>query len=330
MDRPTLFDFHGVSMIKQFTDSWEEVQNFKARPDDIVIVSYPKSGTTWVCYLVELLFFGKTCPERLASIPLHERVPFLEISRTSPTPVQFLPKSFWEQNSTIVYVARNAKDTAVSYYHFCRMNYCMPEPADWSTFLQNYMEGKVSYGSWYDHVSGWWEKKQSYSKLAYMFYEDLSEDTGREMHQLCSFLGLSLSAEEKENVLTRVKFDNMKTNKMTNFSTIHHMDQTVSPFMRKGKVGDWKNLFTVSQDEKFDEDYKQKMKNPTLQFYWRGHIECIFYGTYCFGEETTLWVLEQDQRQYNLSKTQKVMNTTSEETKLCNMADSMEEDPLPL
>lgn len=44
MDRPTLFDFHGVSMIKQFTDSWEEVQNFKARPDDIVIVSYPKSG----------------------------------------------------------------------------------------------------------------------------------------------------------------------------------------------------------------------------------------------------------------------------------------------
>lgn len=33
-----------------------------------------------------------------------------------------------------------------------------------------------------------------------------------------------------------------------------------------GKVGDWKNLFTVSQNEKFDEDYKQKLKNPTLQF----------------------------------------------------------------
>ncbi|XP_010771596.1 cytosolic sulfotransferase 1-like isoform X2 [Notothenia coriiceps] len=256
------------------------------------------SGTTWVCYIMDLLFFGKTCPERLTSIPLHERVPFLEISRTSPTseyvqkgrdlldqltttphlikthlPVQFLPKSFWEQNSTIVYVARNAKDTAVSYYHFCRMNYCMPEPADWSTFLQNFEEGKVSYGSWYDHVSGWWEKKQSYSKLHYMFYEDLSEDTGREMDQLCSFLGLSLSAEDKENVLTRVKFDNMKTNKMSNFSTIHHMDQTVSPFMRKndsvslGKVGDWKNLFTVSQNEKFDEDYKQKLKNPTLHFH---------------------------------------------------------------
>lgn len=42
--RPELFDFHGVSMIKLFTSDWENIQNFKARPDDILIVTYPKAG----------------------------------------------------------------------------------------------------------------------------------------------------------------------------------------------------------------------------------------------------------------------------------------------
>ena len=119
------------------------------------------------------------------------------------------------------------------------------------------------------------------------------QDCGREIDQLCSFLGLSPSAEEKEKVKIGSKFDNMKQNKMANYSTVQVMNHKVSPFMRKGtlkqicskpritcsyqmtwtnlsssqgKVGDWKNQFTVAQNEKLDEDYKQKMKNATLKF----------------------------------------------------------------
>uniref|UniRef100_A0A667YBL3 Sulfotransferase n=1 Tax=Myripristis murdjan TaxID=586833 RepID=A0A667YBL3_9TELE len=249
--RPKLFDFHGVSMTKCFTDNWDNVQNVKARPDDILIATYPKAGTTWVSQILDLLYFGQTSPERQSSIPIHMRVPFLDLCRPSqPT----------------VYVARNAKDTAVSYFHFGRMNMFQPEPGEWSSFLQHFIQGEVVFGSWYDHVRGWWEKKQTHSKLHYMFYEDLIEDTGREIDRLCSFLGLSPSAEERERIRGAVQFDNMKKNKMTNYSTVPSMDLKVSSFIRKGMVGDWKNHFTVAQSEQFDEDYKKKMKNTTLQF----------------------------------------------------------------
>ncbi|XP_047438748.1 cytosolic sulfotransferase 3-like isoform X2 [Mugil cephalus] len=284
--RPKLFDFHGISMTHYFTDNWENVQNFQARPDDILVATYPKAGTTWVSYILDLLYFSKTCQERQKTTPIYERVPFLEITvpsldsgtemveklPTSPRlikthlPVQFVPKSFWEQNCRIVYVARNAKDNMVSFFHFERMNYIQPEPGDWSEFYQKFMDGKLVFGSWYDHVNNWWKKKQDYSNLHYMFYEDMIEDTGREIDKLCHFLGLSPSAEEKRMITGDVQFDSMKKDGMANYSTLGIMDFKVSPFMRKGLVGDWKNHFTVAQNEKFDEDYKKKMKDATLQF----------------------------------------------------------------
>ncbi|XP_028308530.1 cytosolic sulfotransferase 1-like [Gouania willdenowi] len=289
MDPPSraeMFDFHGVCMTQNFTNTWESVQNFKARPDDILIATYPKAGTTWVSNILDLLHFGWMPSERQTTIPLYDRVPFLEICvpnmhsgidqannlTTSPRlikthfPVQFVPESFWEQKCKMIYVARNAKDNMVSYFHFECMSMVSPDPGSWSSYMQRFMKGKLVFGSWYDHVKGWWEKKRTYPNLHYMFYEDMVEDTGREIDQLSSFLGLSTSAKEKENILNEVLFDNMKKNKMTNYSSFPVMDFKISPFMRKGKVGDWKNHFTVAQNEEFDEDYKKQMKDPTLQF----------------------------------------------------------------
>ncbi|KAG7228224.1 hypothetical protein INR49_013387 [Caranx melampygus] len=280
--RPELFDFHGVPMIHYFTDNWENVQNFQARPDDILLSTYPKAGNTWVSYILDLLRFDQTSPECEKSLPVYVKVPLLEgafpflkpgsstIDKgtdlvdnqlTSPRLIKtHLPIQL------IVYVARNAKDSVVSFFHFQLMSKLAPEPGDWNSYLQRFMEGKMGYGSWYDHVNSWWEKKKTYSNLHYMFFEDLVEDTGREIDKLCYFLGLSPAAEEKERLLDRVHFDNMKKDKLVNYSIYEGMDLKVCSFIRKGKVGDWKNHFTVAQSEEFDEDYKKKMKNPTLKF----------------------------------------------------------------
>lgn len=59
--RPKLIDFHGVSMTHIFTDNWDKVQNFKAKPDDIVVATYPKAGNLHTCFSC-LVFLKKKNP----------------------------------------------------------------------------------------------------------------------------------------------------------------------------------------------------------------------------------------------------------------------------
>ncbi|KAL8165906.1 UNVERIFIED_CONTAM: Sulfotransferase cytosolic 1B member 1 [Gekko kuhli] len=125
----------------------------------------------------------------------------------------------------------------------------------------------VAFGSWYDHVSSWWEKRSAQPML-YLFYEDMKEDLKHEIKKVVHFLGKDLPDSVVEKIVCNTSFDTMKDNPATNYrmAPAAVMDQSVSPFMRKGIAGDWKNYFTVAQNEKFDEDYKRKMANTTLQF----------------------------------------------------------------
>ena len=64
--RPTLFDFHGVPMTHIFTDDWENIKHFQARPDDILIATYPKAG---LCNLtVEIVTFSRFSVEYWSSL----------------------------------------------------------------------------------------------------------------------------------------------------------------------------------------------------------------------------------------------------------------------
>ena len=112
-----------------------------------------------------------------------------------------------------------------------------------------------------------------HTRLTQRFLHVLQEP-GRELDQLCSFLGLSPSAEEKEKVLTGSSFDNMKQNKMTNYSTLPLMDQKVSPFMRKG---------TVKQSPIFSCVAFTKCVSlviPLLLTWWAALIACRFLHKY--------------------------------------------------
>ncbi|XP_038636597.1 sulfotransferase 1C2-like [Scyliorhinus canicula] len=283
--RPQLKLQEGVSFPAWVADNWETVKNFQAKPDDLLIATYPKSGTTWIQEIVDLINQNgdvKMC-KRAA---VYERIPFLEFfmspfptgielieKMASPRvmkthlPIQLVPKSFWEQDCKIILVARNAKDCLVSYFHFNRMTESMPEPGTWSEFIQKFMEGRVSWGSWYDHVKGWWEAKNKH-RILFLFYEDVKENPRREILKVAEFMEKVLEEDAIEKIVHHSSFEVMKGNPMVNYTTIPmtFMDQNISRFMRKGEVGDWKNHFTVSQNEDFDEHYERQMGHSSLKF----------------------------------------------------------------
>uniref|UniRef100_A0A8C4SWI8 Sulfotransferase n=1 Tax=Erpetoichthys calabaricus TaxID=27687 RepID=A0A8C4SWI8_ERPCA len=285
MERQVLYDVEGVPMISVFFEYNERIRNFKAKPDDVLIATYPKAGTTWMIEIVDCIRKEGVTAEIKNQLSM-TRSPFIEMGAAnmmpsgvdllenmpSPRlvkthlPVNLVPKSFWDNDCKIIYVARNAKDVLVSYYFFHKMNLGMPDPGSWEEYFESYLSGNVAWGSWFDHVIGWWDIRERH-QILYVFFEDIVQDPVREVERVARFLGKTLEGTTINEILDHIAFSNMKDNPMTNYSIVpsHLMNQEISPFMRKGKVGDWKNHFTVAQNERFEEEYRRRMAKTSLR-----------------------------------------------------------------
>ncbi|XP_019961228.1 sulfotransferase 1C2 [Paralichthys olivaceus] len=281
-----LIPIRGVPLMNHIANNFDSIQAFSPDPSDIFIATYPKAGTTWTQEIVDLLVHNGDA-ELCKRAPTPVRSPFLEIFSPPPIPsglelltkmdppriikthlpFHLVPPGFWENKCKTIYVARNAKDNMVSYFYFDKMNMTQPEPGPWGGYVHKFMRGELSWGSWYDHVKGYWVEREK-RNILYLFFEDIKENPRREIERIMRYLDLSLSDEVISRIVELTSFKNMKENPMSNYTCIpsNVFDQSVSPFMRKGEVGDWKNHFTPEQLKMFDEDYEKQMKDVDIPF----------------------------------------------------------------
>ncbi|KAG7236450.1 hypothetical protein INR49_000928 [Caranx melampygus] len=135
---------------------------------------------------------------------------------------------------SVIYVMRNPRDVFTSSFHFHSMASFLVKPGPQSEFLHKFLDGKVMYGSWFDHVKGWLNAEDK-DHIMYIAYEEMIMDLKDSVSRLAQFLEKPLDSEVIEKIAERCLFKNMKQNNMSNYSTVpqEFMDQSKSEFLRK-------------------------------------------------------------------------------------------------
>ncbi|NXJ12153.1 ST6B1 Sulfotransferase, partial [Odontophorus gujanensis] len=249
-------------------ETFQALENLEARRDDMVLVSYPKCCVNWLIQILNDLIFTT-----IQSKPVSTELPFVECGDPDkyqrmeqiPSPrilathlnYDFLPKSIFKNKAKILVLFRNPKDTAVSFFHFHNNVPSVPSYSSWDEFFSEFMNGKVGWGSYFDHAVTW-NKHTEDENIMIVIYEDLKENLTSGVKQIAEFFGFSLTAEQIQSVADRATFQAVKDKAQETHGAVGTV------IFRKGIVGDWKNLFTEAQNQEMDAKFKACLEGTKL------------------------------------------------------------------
>ena len=250
---------------------------FVVMDEDVFVVTFPRSGTTWTEQMVHLLVHnGEQGEQRLTdAVPWLETLPhrssdmteFLKTMRgrrlfTSHLPYPLMPRA---ENTTAkyVYVARNPKDVATSFYFHDQSK--GGYEGTWEEHFQLFLDGGLTFGSYFDHVLPWWEASQRDKNILFLKYENMKSAHPGNVAKIASFLDLQADSQLIDRVVALSSFKSMSSGESTNFNWIPQREGVPTHF-RKGDIGDWRNQFSAEQSQQLDTIFIEKMKGSGLQF----------------------------------------------------------------
>ena len=258
------------------------MKNMKLRPDDIWIVTYPKSGTTWTQQIVRFII-SRGEEDRTASVI--EAVPWVEGFCNNPafgssrvdvdkmdSPRAFMSHLPYDKMpcglprdtpGKYIYVVRNPKDVVVSFFHYERG---MPYSPlyDWDEFFEKFVRGDLVYGNYFDHILSWWAHKDD-ANVLFLKYEDMQKYLPSAVSRIAKFIGQDINKKLVDEIARKTTFSNMKKDSSANYEWMNKYRRSCGTnFMRKGEVGDWKNHFTPEQAARLDAIYDERVKGTGL------------------------------------------------------------------
>lgn len=279
---------------------------------DIFICSYPKSGTTWMQHIVLSLVARCEHSGHVADL-----APFFEADATWEAPPEggsgkpqirrdvrekqtragwrvFNTHLWWRslpkhKTAKYIYVCRNGRDSCVSFYHHLSKQLRKGSTTtpvvdtDFKTFHRDWLEGKIPYGRWIDHIASFDEPLRDRDpRILVLRYEDMVRDLRTQVGRLATFLGTRFSGDAKtkgspEGMENAPELD--KLLETFTFQWMREHSERFQPtsvrwldkfqFLRKGKVGDAKALYGPAEEAGFDAAIRSVYSNGVLPVWAR-------------------------------------------------------------
>ena len=256
------------------------------------MVTYPKCGTTWAQELVWQVAHGLDLEG--GKTLLGDRFPFLEFDSfggddfdpenyqsleqldsmegrrfiKTHLPLSLLPPRLLDTGK-VVYVARNPRDAMVSYFHHHKHFKCHQFSGDLAKFAERFMKDQVMYSPFFQHCEEAWQLRES-PNLLFIFFEDMKKDLRGVVEKVAKFLGMTLTSDQMSTLLWHLDIKQFRHNSAVNFENLRGTEFVCDDgaFIRKGKVGGWKEEFKNCPEieEKFDKWINENRTKLTIDF----------------------------------------------------------------
>lgn len=247
---------------------------FRVRDDDVFISSYPRSGTTLTQWIAYLLAHGEQPePPHLTRVsPWFERslATGAHTARSLdefPSPRVFkshLPREWLPSGARYIYVEREGQDVLLSYFNLYRDYLGFDGNLD--AFFRRFVRGRVQYGSWFEHVSGWHAHADDPNVLL-LEYERLCEDRLAGVRGIADFLGLEANLKRIEHAYEQSSLEAMKSREhVFDHATALLLERGVSPrsFIRTGAIGHGERQLSEEQRRAFKET-RSTARRPAIR-----------------------------------------------------------------